>query len=179
MAGTMRGIGAGLVALVLLVVFQTVSLGTDGDDVSWYGMSSLTTKSKPGQDFGLGGYLRNDGDRPITLRSITLDDDVPPEQGLLRTVLVHDLESAGFGVGAVRWPHQELARYVRPLADYVIEPGEEVGLVMVIEVRGSGPMEWTRGTLTYERDGEVRKVPGSMHVALCPTRSDCTAERDL
>ncbi len=168
----LRGGLAGLVALVLLVLFQAEDVdGSDG--VSWFGSGSLTGKSRPGHDFGFGGVLRNDGDRSITLRSASFVGDVPPQQGLLRETLAFDLKDAGSGPGGVWWPDEEVRPYTRPIDGYVVRPGEEVGLVFVVEIRGAGPMKWTEGTVTYERDGELRAESGKLGLTFCPTARGC------
>ncbi|WP_110207343.1 hypothetical protein [Nocardioides daejeonensis] len=168
----LRGGLAGLVALVLLVLFQAGD-GDGSDGVSWFGSGSLTGQSRPGHDFGFGGVLRNDGDRSITLRSASFVGDVPPQQGLLRETLVFDLGNAGFGPGGAWWPDEELRPYTRPIDGYVVRPSEEVGLVFVVEIRGAGPMTWTEGTVTYERDGERRSVQGRLGLTLCPMTRGC------
>lgn len=168
-----RAVLVGVLAMAVLVAFQTFGAAED-DDVSWFGFTDLTTKSKPGHDIALGGVVRNEGDTTITLRDLTLDDDVPTDQGLLREVLVLDTDADDAdAVGAVWWPDAEFSRHTRPLAGHRVAPGDEVRFVIVIEVRGEGPMRWERGTLIYAEKGEEHSIAGTMGLTLCPTMQRC------
>lgn len=122
--------------------------------------------------------LHNDGTAPLELTSAELVGDVPHDAAeLVEARAIDPARTSGDLVGAGRWPYLNYRRLSQPLPGYVVEPGGDAELLLVVRIHRDGAWQWPNTQATYSVDGrEFVAATRSGFMACAPRQLECVPE---
>ena len=114
--------------------------------------------------------LKNFTDSPATVKDVRLRGDVPSSAAEVVEVRVREHGRGGSNLHATpRWPMPRYERSSDVLDDYVLEPGDVVTFLTVVDVRTEGFHIWPEMEFVYEQDGRTYTHIMDAVAYVCPS----------
>jgi hypothetical protein len=160
--------------ITTLIVARThdgpLTVGTPG---VWEG-----AVEKPDQTFGWGTNLVvNRGERPARLLKVELIPMSGTDTNQLAQVGARAFAPNKNGTVAFpSWPDKQDGMSdstTEPLDGYVIPPGKDAWIVLLLKVRKPGYSHWTGLTLTYQVDNKTYTTESSNGLTICTAGPHC------
>lgn len=171
---------AAAIVTTLIVSRQSGQDGHEGTGPLTVGTSGMWegTEKKLGVTFAWANNLAvNRGDAPVRLRKAELIPMAGTDTTQLAQIDARAFAPNTHGTVAFPfWPDKDSGlsnTTTAPLAGYLIAPGKEAWIVIVLNTRKTGTSHWTGLSLTYESDGKTYTARSPNGVTICTANAPC------